>query len=78
MMKRFSSEIRNWPIHGKDHLNLTYVETNGLDLEDFISNAMITLEDWHGNEGPDWELGDLPSKDYDMVVQLFVEHLAGA
>lgn len=74
----FSREIQNWPIHNRENLNLIMVETKGSDLSDFISNAMISIEDWNGNPGPEWEFGDLPAKDYDAVVQMFTEYLAGA
>ncbi len=74
----FSRDFNNWPLHNDETLNLVHIETQGLDLEDFLSNASITIEDWHGNEGGDIDLGDLSSKDYDAVVQLFAEYLAGA
>lgn len=77
-MKRFSKEFKNFTLEGNDHLMLTLVETHGNDLSDFISNATISLETWHGNEGPDWTFGDLSSSDYDYIVQLFTEYLAGA
>lgn len=74
----FSKEYKNWTLHGNDHLNITLLESHGRDLEDFLANATVYLSDWHGNEGPDWDIGDLSTKDYDAVVRTFTEFLAGA
>lgn len=68
----------HWTLHGLDHLSVVYIETQGSDLDDMLCNALVSLEDWHGNPGPDWDLGDLPDQDYNAIVSLFVEHLAGA
>ncbi len=74
----FSKEYENWPVDGNEHLNITGIDTHGKDLEDFLANAELYLTDWHGNEGPAWDLGDLPNKQYAAIVQDFVEYLAGA
>lgn len=74
--RRFTKEFHNWPLNRFPHLNLTYVETHGRDLDDFLANAMISLETWHGDPGPDWDLGDLNRVDYDMVAELFTEFLS--
>lgn len=74
----FSKEYQNWPLKDNEHLNITLIESHGRDLEDLLVNATMYLTDWHGNEGPDWDIGDLSSKDYDAVVRTFAEFLAGA
>lgn len=75
-MKTFSHSPKYWPLENDCRLNLVLIETRGRDLDDFITNAEISIADWHGNEGPQWTLDDLHSKDYDAVVRLFNEHLA--
>jgi hypothetical protein len=64
-------------MHNKEHLNIREVETHGKDLKDFLANAMIYIETWHGGEGPDYSVDDLSSKDYDMLVKEFTEYLEG-
>jgi hypothetical protein len=74
-MKTFSKEFSNWPLHDDDRLNLTYVETKGNTVEEMVDNALISLTDWHGNEGPDWTIGDLSFEDYRELELLFAEAL---
>jgi hypothetical protein len=74
----FSKHFANWPLDGREHLNISHIETSGKDLDDFLANAQVSLETWHGGEGPDWDLGDLPDADYKQVEKLFAEFLAGA
>jgi hypothetical protein len=73
----FSREFKVWSLEHDDHLNLTLVESEGDSLEELIENARITLEDWHGNEGPAWTFGDLSTRDYDAVVHLMREMVEG-
>ncbi len=74
---RFNKYFTNWPLTGYETLNLTFVETYGHTIDDFINNATVYLEDWHGNQGPDWNLADLPRQDYDAVEQMFLNYLDG-
>ncbi len=69
----FSVAFTTWPLHNQEHLNLTLIESSGDSLDALLTNACITLEDWHGNEGPAWDLRDLAQTDYDAVVALFTE-----
>lgn len=66
----FRKYLSNWPLHGRNNLNLTYIETKGTTLEELISNAKISLQEWNGDDGPDWTLNDLPKKDYEKVLGL--------
>lgn len=75
-MRRFYLEPKNWTLSGNDHLQLTRIESQGQDLDDLLCNAEISLETWHGNEGPNWTLGDLSTKDYAEIERLFAEFLA--
>ena len=59
-----------------DHLSLYYVESDGDDLSDLLSNAMISLTTWHGNEGPEWNLGDLPEHLQTLIERDMSEALA--
>jgi hypothetical protein len=72
---KFNRTYANWPLHDREHLNITEVETEGKDLEDFLANARIYIETWHGGEGPDYSIEDLHPKDYEALVMEFTEHL---
>lgn len=74
-MRHFSKELSGWILQNNEHLEISYIETKGEDLEDFLANCMISLTDWHGNEGPDWSLNDLSAKDYKYIVEMFREFL---
>ncbi len=58
-------------------LHLKYVESSGQDLDDLLSNCMVSLETDHGGEGPDWSLGDLPDPLYRIIERDLTEALAG-
>ncbi len=73
----FSKSINNWPLSHNETLNLVHIETKGRDLSDFLSNAEVSIEDWHGNQGPDYALNDLSDEDQALVEQMFTEHLQG-
>ena len=74
-MKRFTHSFVNWTLTQDDRLMLTHVDTHGTDLDDFLCNASISIEDWHGNAMDGWNLEDLSKRDHDAVVELFVEYL---
>jgi len=74
-MKTFSKEFYGWSLRNNDHLMLTYVETTGNNLEEMIDNAMISLENWHGEEVPNWNLEDLSTSDYGAIIKLFIKSL---
>lgn len=71
----FSKEYQYCPLDGNEHLNLTLVESQGRDLDEMLDNVMIYLEDWHGNQGPDWDFGSLPQSLQDMVTEDIMEYL---
>lgn len=74
-MITFSREYKSWPLSNRPHLNIIIVETKGLDLKDFAANAQITLEDWHGNDGPDCSVDDLSGTDFTLLLNEFSEFL---
>jgi hypothetical protein len=77
--KVFSKTFQNWTCADDCRIQISQIETKGLDLEDFLSNAEISFEDWHGNcTRESWSVGDLSQKDYAQVERLFVEYLAQA
>ncbi len=76
-MKHFRKELTGWTLQKDERLSISYIETHGKDLEDFLANAMISLEDWHGNEGPEWSIDDLSAIDYKHVVEMFLDYLSG-
>lgn len=71
-------EPKNFTLSGHEHLRITLIETRGNDVKDMLSNAAITLENWNGGEGPEWDIGDLSDKDIDLIAEMFAERLAGA
>lgn len=71
----FSRTFTCWTLDGHEHLNVVSIESNGRDLDDLLSNAELSLETWHGNEGPQWTVGDLSRRDFDLVVEMFNEFL---
>lgn len=75
-MRYFFKHIDNLPIQGREHLNITYIETSGLDLSDFLSNAVIHVETWHSNVGPDIGIDELPQSTYNYIIELFTVELA--
>lgn len=64
---RITREYQNWSLSNKPQLNLVRVETYGVTVAQALENATITLEDWHGNEGPDWGVEDLNTTDYECL-----------
>jgi hypothetical protein len=72
---QFSREYSNWPLDGRESLNLTYVESHGRTVEELMENAQVSLETWHGNAGPDWSVEDLPAADQAMLEREFSEFL---
>lgn len=75
MTRVFSRHFDNWPLKNDERLNLMCIESKGRDLDDLLANAEISLEDWHGHEGPAWELGDLSDADFVQVCEMFNEFL---
>ena len=75
-MRHFSREFKDWTLKDREHLTITLIESKGKDLDDLLCNGTVFLEDWHGNEGPQISIGDLPSYQYDAVVDMFAEFLA--
>lgn len=74
----FCKEYSNFTLDGDDHLNLTMVESKGEDINDLMANALIYLEDWHGNEGPEWDLGSLSNNDQELIRQDIMDFLVDA
>lgn len=75
-MGHFHKEFPDWSLHGEDHIMLTYIETSGKDVEEMVDNAIISLENWHGEPvRHNWTVGDLPTKDFLKIEQMFWEHL---
>lgn len=56
-------------------LILTYVESEGDDLKELLANAMVSIEDWHGNEGPERSLDELPEELYELIKQDMTDHI---
>jgi hypothetical protein len=76
---RYSKEFKCWPLDGREHLNLTAVETNGETLEQLRDYACLWFADWHGNEACEgWTYYDLPQADQDGLDKLFTEALKSA
>lgn len=74
-MFTFSRSFQYWTLSNHVHLSIVNIESKGRDLDELLTNAEMSLETWHGNEGPDWSIGDLSSQDYATVCQLFTEFL---
>lgn len=75
----FSKEYGGVELDPTDgRLLLTLVEAEGSDLDELHSSARISLETWHGNEGPDWTLDDLSDSLIEMIHQDFEAALQDA
>lgn len=77
-MKHYFNEVFTyWVCDDNNEVNVVAITSQGLDLTDMLANAEIYFEDGYGNTTREnWTVGDLASRDYDRVVQLFSEHLA--
>lgn len=72
---KFYKEPAYWTLSDREHLQLEIIESHGNNLDELMENCTIVLVDWHGNDGPAWDFGDLARKDFDAVEQLFIEFL---
>ena len=70
-MKQFNRTYRNWVISDSEHLNITEIESEGSTVEELLENAKVYIETWHGGEGPNWDVGDLPTRDYRALEEEF-------
>ncbi len=79
MRYTFSQEYKCCPLDGNEHLNLTYVEAAGCDLDEMLETCQISIEDWHGNVCcENWTLGDLPDSTIEMITQDIASHIQDA
>ncbi len=73
--KEYSLEFERSP--GPGTLILTHAESSGRDLDDLLSNVLVSFETTRGNEGPDgWTLDDCPDWIITAITQDITEALA--
>lgn len=74
-MKRFAKDFSCWTIPGNEHLNIAHISSSGVDLHDLLHKAEVSISNWNGEEGPHWNLEDLPEETYNRIVDIFDEFL---
>ena len=70
-MAKFDKDFSNWTLYRHCELLLFHLESHGDTLDEMLENAIMSLQTWHGEEGPDWTIYDLPTDDFEQVELLF-------
>jgi hypothetical protein len=58
---------------------ITHIESKGRTLEQLAANAVVSIENWHGDFVAHYRSDDLPTEDYKMIVEeirSYLEHEA--
>ena len=72
----FNRTYTNWSLSsGYEHLNITEIQSEGNTLQELLDNAQIYIQTWHGGEGPNWSVGELPTRDYVGLEEEFKSFL---
>lgn len=74
----FDKYCSNWTLNDDERFNIEYIRSMGNTLDELHENAEISIVDWNGNEGPYLTSGDLSSRDFAKINDLFFEALLQA
>lgn len=62
-MKKFYKTFKSFELKNEPRLNITAVYSQGKNARELIKNLSIDLEDWNGNQGPEYGFYDLCKTD---------------
>lgn len=78
-MMKFRTDVSNWPVSNAPNLMITYIESSGKTLEQLAANAVVSIENWHGDFVAHYRADALSDEDYKMIVgeiRSYLEHEA--
>lgn len=68
----FDKEL-NQTMHDDERFTITRLTSSGNTILDLLANAKVSTEDWHGNEGPVYEIGDLTDREYTRFANMILD-----